>query len=293
MNKFFQLCLFSLLMHTPSMVSADGACCGVPQQCGYFFGLGASYNTVKFEQNYSATGNGDVYDETETLVATGEAGGPAAPLSQTLDTLAPVVQVGYTDFFRCSNNFWGLKFVYQYLDLTSIDKLLDTPQAGFLDPVAEEMDESFTGNVITKSAQSKITHRLDFLAFFGTCVRDYKIYLGIGPSLFDAETDIYQAFGFANREGLPREATGVPVSFSTSDWIWGGTLQLGVSYFLNSCWFFDFNYSYSISQTFENHFSSPFTTSLVGGYTIIGTLFVDTKTKIRAQNLSFTVNRKF
>lgn len=152
---------------------------------------------------------------------------------------------------------------------------------------------TFTGNVITKSDQSRVNHYFNFLAFTGLSFREFDFYLGMGPSLYNIKTNVYQAFGFANLSGIPREATGEPVSFSNSKWVWGGAIQLGLSHAINTCWFFDVNYTYSISANCRNHFSAPYTTTLVGGYTNTGTLFINTKSKIRAQSLSLTINRTF
>jgi len=292
-NKFIQICMVSCLMHASTMVFAGSMRSEIPQQAGFFLGLGGSYNSVKFKQDYSAKGIADVIDDSNgAIVATGEAGGPAAPFSKTQTTFAPEVQAGYYSYCRGTCNFWGIKYLYQYLDITSIDKLIDTPQAGFLDPVGGT-PLRFTGNVITESAQTRINHEMALLAFIGHSLGKSKIYLGIGPSVFRTKSNIFQAFGFANLDGLPREATGEPVSFSNSKWVWGGAIQMGLSCILDPCWALDFNYTYTITKKYRNNFSAPFRTSLIGGYTDIGTLFIETKRQIRAQAFNVTINKGF
>ncbi|MCB1114760.1 MAG: hypothetical protein KDK62_08385 [Chlamydiia bacterium] len=290
MKKFFQITLISCFVIT-SEGFAEDICCDSLQE-GFFLGLGASYNTVRIKQHYSASGIGEVFDENDTLIASGEAGGPAAPSTETLNTLAPVIQAGYLNRMNGSNCFWGLKASYQYLGVTSINRLTDTPQSGFLDP-ENSSPLAFTGNVITKSAQSEITHMINFLAFMGMSLCDFDFYVGVGPSVFKTKTNIYQAFGFANLSGLPRDATGTPVSFSASKWVWAGSLQLGLSYSLPSCWFVDFNYTATLSGNYRHNFSAPFRADLVGEYSDIGILYVNTKTRIWTQNLCLTINKYF
>lgn len=190
MDKFFRICVTTCLLLTSSMICADVICSEIPQKNGAFFGLGASYNSIKFKENYSATGTGTVFDDTDTAVAVGNAGGPAAPYSEIATTLAPVVHAGYFNQIKCTNRFWGLKCRYQYLDATSINKLTDTPQAGILVPQIDPPLD-FTGNVITKSAQTKLTHNIDLFPFVGISIEEFKFYFGIGPSIFKTETNIY------------------------------------------------------------------------------------------------------
>lgn len=287
-----QLGMVSCVTLTSILGFAEDVCTEVYQESGFFVGLGGSYHSVQLKQDYSAQGTGNVFDDTGTLFATGEAGGPGAPFTEIVTTFAPEAQVGYCGYFGCCCSFWGVKFLYQYLDTTSIDTLLDTPQAGILDPVGAS-PLAFTGNVITKSSQVKVDHKMALFAFLGMQLDCFKVYLGAGPSIFYAKSNIYQAFGFANLDGIPRDATGTPVSFSSSDWVWGGAAQVGFSYILQPCWFLDFNYTYSISANFCNDYSAPFETTSVLGFTDIGTLFVETKGQIRDQSWSITINRSF
>lgn len=156
------------------MAYAGSAGPGQNQESGIFVGLGGSYNSVKFDQDYSANGVGDVYSG-GVKVATGHAGGPGAPFSDNQNTFAPEFQAGYYRFFKGTYNFWGIKFLYQYFNTTSIDKLIDTPQAGFLDPV-NNAEEMFTGNVITKSAQTDINHEMMLLVFLGQRIDNVNLF---------------------------------------------------------------------------------------------------------------------
>ena len=70
MARFFQACLISCVVHTSSLAFAEILCSEALRQDGLFLGLGTSLNSIRFEQNYSATGDANVFDESNTLVAT-------------------------------------------------------------------------------------------------------------------------------------------------------------------------------------------------------------------------------
>lgn len=295
MNKFIQLCIISCLMITSALAFAEGMGIAEPEKTVFFVGLGGSFNSVKFKQDYSAVGIANVFDNNGVRVATGQAGGPGAPFSEIQTTFSPEIQAGFYRFFKDTSNFWGIKYLYQYLDVTSDDKGIDTPQAGALTPVGGTALR-FTGNVITKSAQTKINHEMSLLAFIGHSIDKSNLYMGIGPSLFGTKSNIYQAFGYANLNGIPNQATGTPLSFSNSKWVWGGAIQIGLSYILDPSWVIDFNYTYAISQNYDNRYSAPFTTMVrhdANNYTDVGTLYISTKRQIRAQALNITINKIF
>jgi len=71
-------------------------------RASWFAGLGGSFNSVNFDQNLFSSGTGNVY-QGKTLVAVGEAGGPANPRQDTQSTLAPAAQLGYFAHFAASN----------------------------------------------------------------------------------------------------------------------------------------------------------------------------------------------
>jgi hypothetical protein len=95
-----------------------------PQWSGWFVGLGGSFNTVNFDQNMFAAGDGNVY-QGGTLFAVGQAGGPANPRQDTQLTLAPTAQLGYFAHFAESNWLWGAKVFYQYTAATTTTPDID------------------------------------------------------------------------------------------------------------------------------------------------------------------------
>ena len=92
---------------------------GIPKT-GFFAGLGGSYNWAKVDQDLKGIGISEVLLGS-TLVASGNAKGPAADFDSDGSAFAPDAQLGYFTNFTDSNWMAGVKFSYKYLDLTSDD----------------------------------------------------------------------------------------------------------------------------------------------------------------------------
>jgi len=195
-------------------------------RAGWFAGLGGSFNNVNFDQDMFANGVGNVFSGT-TLVATGAAGGPANPRQDIESTLAPEAQLGYFAHLGASNWLWGGKVVYRYVDATATQSDI-APQAGMLQTVSGP--DSFTGNVVIGSYRTQLNHEFAFMPFIGHSFARSFVYLGAGPALFGTQTKIDNAIGFADYNGMRGDVTGTPDNFSSSDWIWGGAAQVGLTY---------------------------------------------------------------
>lgn len=259
-------------------------------RAGWFAGLGGSFNSVDFEQDLFARGIGDVYSG-GTRVATGAAGGPANPRDDTESTLAPEAQLGYFSHFGGSDWMWGGKFVYRYTNATATTVDI-APQAGGLQTLSGT--DSFTGNVVIESYRTKLNHQFAFMPFIGHSFDRSYVYLGAGPALFGTQTKIDNAIGFADFNGMRGDVTGTPLSFESTEWVWGGVAQIGVTYYMNHNWFLDLNYTYARSAEFKSNFSGPFSSTTFGyGYKAVGTLFVTPSQRVTDQAVSITINRTF
>lgn len=254
----------------------------------WFVGLGGSFNTVDFDQDMYAAGTGDVY-EGDTLVAVGQASGPANPRHGNELTLAPAAQLGYFAHLGASNWMLGAKFLYQYSAATASTRDI-VPQYGTLDTI--DGPDTFTGNVVIGSYRTRLNHEIAFMPFVGHSFARSYIYLGAGPALFQTKTNIDNATGFADYDGMRTNVTGTPVDFESSQWTWGGAAQIGLAYYLNRNWFLDFNYTYARSAEFTSNFSSPFSHTTLG-YQVVGDLFVSPSQRVTDQSFMITVNRGF
>lgn len=257
---------------------------------GFFTGLGSSYDSAKVDRYYSAAGISDIYLN-GVLVSYGQAGGPTTPFHETNTTFAPLAQLGYYRHFSDTNWLWGGKLFYQYEKLTFTQNGIETPQYGSFKQVGGSSG-TFLGHVVTQSFQTSINHELALLPFFGYSFTRSYVYLGLGVSVFQVSSKIYNVVGFADLNGVHVDVSGTPTNFTKSEWMWGGIGQLGVDYFLNSSWFLDICYTYTITglNTFTN--SALFASEELG-YTDTGTLYVRAKQRVNVQGLTVSINKVF
>lgn len=284
MRIWLNALLLSLLAF-PLSAQADEP---IVPRAGWFAGLGGSVNSSNFDQDMFANGIGDVFSGT-TRVATGAAGGPANPRESTEWTLAPEAQAGYFAHFGASDWLWGGKVAYRYVDATATSSDV-APQAGMLQTIVGT--DSFTGNVVIGSYRTKLEHEFAFMPFIGHSFARSYVYAGAGPALFGTRTKIDNAIGFADFNGMRGDVTGTPDNFASSDWVWGGAAQIGLTYYLDHDWFLDMNYTYARSAEFDSNFSAPFASSTFG-YDVVGTLFVAPSQRVTDQSLSVSFNRRF
>jgi hypothetical protein len=234
-----------------------------------FVGLGGSFNSAEVDQDLSGTAISNVFSAS-TLVAFGNAGGPAEPFQSTESALAPQAQVGYFSHFSDSSWLWGFKFLYQYAAVTTANRDI-LPQAGeFTTTGAAPPGTTFTGNVVIGSSQTRLNHQIAFMPFIGQAFGNGYVYGGGGPVLFGIQSNIYNAIGFADVNCVHMDVTGTPANFASSNWVWGGAAQVGVTYFLGESWFLDANYTYMRTGQFTNDYVAPFVSSS-SGYTTMGT----------------------
>lgn len=261
---------------------------------GIFVGLGGSYNSVKLDQNLFASGVSNVYSGS-TLVAYGQAGGPANPFHNTQTTFAPEAQVGYFRHFTDSNWLWGAKFFYEYLGITTTHNNILAPQVGSFTntnvaPAAS--NTSFTGNVVIQSSQTNVTNELALMPFVGHSITHGFVYFGAGPVVFDTQSDLYQATGYADINGTHADITGTADNFFNSKWVWGGGAQIGMTYFLAHACFLDLNYLYAVTKRFTINNTAPFS-SETEGFTDTGTLFVSNSQRETVQAVTVSINKIF
>jgi len=153
--------------------------------------------------------------------------------------------------------------------------------------------DSFTGNVVIGSYRTKLNHEFAFMPFIGHSFKRSYVYMGAGPALFGTQTKIDNAIGFADYNGMRSDVTGTPLNFASSDWVWGGAAQLGLTYYMDHHWFLDLNYTYARSANFKSNFSAPFANMDTLGYNVVGTLFVAPSQRVTDQSVSVSINRRF
>ena len=81
-----------------------------------------------------------------------------------------------------------------------------------------------------------------------------------------------------------------PTDLSSSQWVYGGALEVGATYFLDHSWFLDFSYSYDMTKGATSNYEAPFTNSTM---TEIGTLSGTSSGKETTQAFTATINNAF
>lgn len=259
-------------------------------QSGMFVGLGGSYQSINLNQDVDLVGISKVYSGS-TLVAYGNAVGPANPYHNTQSTLAPEAQVGYFSHLANSDKWlWGAKLVYAYVSTTSTDQDIVSPQAGQFTTVSGV--DSFTGHATIQSAQTSLSQEFLALPFIGYSLKDSYVYIGAGPALLSTQTKMYDVTGYADVNGVHMDVTGTPSNFSSSKWMWAAAVQTGMTYYLDSSWTVDLNYMFAITKNYTTNYSGAFT-SLSGGYTTTGTMLGSVSQRFIAQSVGVSLNKVF
>jgi hypothetical protein len=271
--------------------------CSQPNGCeanccltdGLFFGIGGSYNSVRLGQTFTGTANSNVFIG-NTLVASGIAGGPTPTFQSTLQTFAPLVQVNYLQNIADTDWAWGTKFAYKYLGLSFTDPNVGSTQAGTFTSFGTP--DTFTGHLVANSELISIDHELGFLGYLAHSFDRGRIYFGGGPVVFATQTHIYDVTGYADINGTHSDVTGTPITLGNSLWMWGGTLQLGMMYYVRPLCYIDISYDVTITGRYTQSFSTPFS-SESGGFTTSGIANISTAQSLTAQSLNLSLNRAF
>ncbi|KTD10824.1 hypothetical protein Lgra_1790 [Legionella gratiana] len=292
MNKRFYVGLSALAFSSTVFSGSMGSISSLKDK-GFFVGIGGSYSSVNLEkQTLWGKGVNSAYLG-PILTSTGSASGYSDPFYQNENLFSPQGQVGYFQHFTASPNFWGIKFIYDYLNAHFSDNNMTIAQAGSNYNVITGVTTDFTGNYLVDSVQTSVNHELLLLAFIGHSFQNINIYLGGGPVVFGMQSNIYNLVGYADYKGNPgTDISGAPVNLSQSMWEWGGAAQLGLTYFLNPSWFLDFNYTYARTGRNTIKYVSPFTNQ-IGPDHLVGTSYINPSQQVAAQSFSITMNKLF
>jgi opacity protein-like surface antigen len=259
----------------------------------FYIGLGGTYADVDFgRQDIYAVGTSNVFDG-GALVATGTAAGPASLAMPEASGLAPVLQGGYFRQTTGGDWVWGAKMSYAYLNSSASLRDVRLPQAGEFTLLATGEVTPFTGNAIAQSYETSVTHQFSLLPYAGRTFDRGFFYLGAGPTLSRVETDIGGLLGFADIR-VPQDISGAPQDFSSSDWVWGGAVTTGVTYFVSERLFLDLSYVYSRSRSYTGNYSSTFINPGNNpGQVKEGTLVGSSSGRLETQIVALTLNWAF
>ena len=262
---------------------------------GFFLGLGANYNSVNLTQNSWGKGISNIKTSTGAN-SNGIAQGNGAPFNNVNNALGPSFQTGYFKHITGTPNLVGVKFSYQYLNATATNSNLFIPQIGQTTSAITGVTSPLYGYVNADSVQPIINQEVTLLLFAGRSFGNASFYLGAGPSLVNLQSKNYYSIGYANFEGATVNVTGLVSYSSPAFWAWGGTAQMGATYFFTPSWFIDMSYTYTITgNNTTNHQQTFANTSNLAGtiYTTSGTLYTKDILSVTNQSLMFTINKVF
>ena len=280
-----------LLMACASLATAQTSSTTLVPNAGVHFGLGLNLNSTAFKgQELEATGISDVTNtSTGAFVNAGTAGGPPVGIDMAnANGVSPTLQLGYFQKLKDSNYLWGIKFSYSYLGgTTATNDYIRVPQYG-----TYSNGTPFTGNAIASSYQKTINHQFALIPYFGQAFDRGTIYAGIGPTFSQVSTKINNLVGFADINGNRTDISGTPQNFSASQWVWGGAVMLGGTYYLDKSWFLDFSYTYSMTQNKTASYNSTFYNPSSPN-TYSGSLIGSSTGTATVQSVTLTINKVF
>jgi len=268
-----------------------GAASSTPNK-SYFVGIGGSYDSASLiNQRVYGKGVNSAFTG-PVLTSSGSAAGTSSPFYQTETLFSPHAQVGYSQNLNNGIHFWGVKLSYDYLNAHLSDDGMTIPQAGSNFRYSDQQTINFTGNYLVESVQTIINHEFLLLAFIVQSFEHSKAYLGIGPSLFGMHSQINDLVGHADYVLPGENISGAPAYLSKSMWVWGGAIQLGMTYSISPSWFLDFNYTYAGTLRNTVKYVSPFT-NLIAGQNTVGTSYINPSEQIAVQSFGISINKVF
>ncbi|MCB8880042.1 hypothetical protein ACELLULO517_07335 [Acidisoma cellulosilytica] len=261
----------------------------------FFGGAGAGYNHTDFgKQDTYAIGTSDNY-ENGSVYSTGSADGYGTASLSSPSSASPNLQVGYFQHFSDSPWLWGAKFSYTDLLASTTQSNVGVPQAGTFTYTDTHEVVPFTGTVVIGSYKTKANSRFSLMPFIGRSFGKGFVYLGMGATVTQVDTDMDDTIGYATSgSGVNTNISGAPANYDTSGWVLGGAVDIGVTYFLSPTWFLDADYTAAKTAAQKGDYNSTFVNAdSVPGTTAYGTLAGYASENIVTQSLTITLNKAF
>ncbi|HAU1067898.1 TPA: hypothetical protein JBI01_08210 [Legionella pneumophila] len=280
--KHMVLFLSALNMIISSSFAGTGgvASSSPTNQTGFFVGLGGAYNRVQINSDTSG-----ILNAISGFPPTGLFWGRTGEYSNTKQAFAPETRAGYFQPFKRSDWIWGLEFLYQY------SRIKKTAYGGTMAPGTYinmiNPNENVTNKLSISAIQTRVRDELMLPVFIGHTFSNSFIYLGAGPSLFRTQHTMY-----SGSDGLSGYYIGEFTGLANTKWVWGGAVQTGIAYYLNSSWFLKFNYSYARTGHYKINNFVAFSPEVNGGLNA-GNVFFRSSYRLVAQEVALSINKVF
>ena len=260
---------------------------------GFFLGVGADFNSVNLTQNSWGEGISNILTSTGAN-SNGIGQGDGAPFHPVTNVFGPSFQVGYFKHIAGTPNLLGVKFFYQYLDATATNSNLYIPQLGQSTSANTGVTSPLYGYVNAASVQPTTRQDVALLLFAGHSFGNASLYIGAGPSLVNLKSQNYNSIGYAVVDGATINVTGLVNYATPSIWAWGGTAQIGATYFFTPSLFIDMSYTYTVTGDNTIKYQQTFTniSNLAGvTYTTSGTLYTKNTMSVKNQSFMLSINK--
>jgi hypothetical protein len=277
--------------------SASPPVVSIVPQSAFFLGVGGSADSVNFNSQYTY-GKGTSYTPAHydaigrfTPSITGSAAGGTGFNLDPGAGLAPAIQLGYFQHFSDSPWLAGIKLTYSYSGASSSYGDLLIPQAGGFTQAG--VYTPFTGNYVVQSYRQTLENQISLIPFIGQSFDRSYVYGGVGPTFVQTKTSINRITGFANLDGLTTSVTGIGQgsTYSFSQWLFGISGTVGATYFIDSHWFVDMNYTASITGNKTTNWGGLWSDSPAIGETRTGTNTGYSSGTVTTQYFAITLNR--
>ncbi|MFJ1269718.1 hypothetical protein ACD661_14230 [Legionella lytica] len=272
-----KLCLLVWgLMSSLAFAGTLGAVSAASAHTGLFIGLGGSYNVVRLNADLLGTLN-----VTGGLPPLGVFAGARESFHNSAEDFALEAHAGYFKHFPGSEWLWGLEFLYQYTNL-NIRAPGSIQAIDLTDPAA-----STTDTISFAAIEAKVNDTLRLPAFIGRSYKNSFIYVGIGPTLLNTQQkisdigDTDSAYYLGSSEGIFK-----------NKWIWGGAVQAGMAYYVNSSWFFKLNYSCAFTGNYTIEKTVAFAPKMNQGFNS-GTLSFHSRQSLVSHEVALSLNKVF
>lgn len=241
---------------------------------GLHVGVGYSWNTIDetFDSDLHTNENKSGKDRYEA----------------SRNRFAPVVQLGHR-FCLCDDWIVGILAQWKYLNYktpnenSSRGQILPNATFSSINIFGDDTHRDFT-------SKTRLNNEVMLLGYLGKEICEGYAYFGLGPAVLTASNSVYNtAVHTPNGVGDHLISTSVK-SHKT---MWGGAVQAGYEYCLNSCSFLNISYTYL--QTGKYHFNNTVNAAIFNGAEIPGptTLFLKRAIKFTAQQFILSMNIVF
>lgn len=241
---------------------------------GPYLGIGGSWNTVDetFDSSLftSATQSGEDHYNANS------------------SRLAPLIQAGYVAPLNACW-LWGASLQWKYLGYKTSNE--NTSRGQYL-PNSTFSSFNIFGQNVTRdfSSQTRLNNEFLLLVNLGMQTSNGYAYIGAGPALLTAANSIYLS-SIHTPAGTGDHLTSGSVSDNQN--VWGGAVQAGYNYYLDSTIFLNINYTYLNAG--KKHFNNIINAAIYNGFNAPGTaeLNLNRSISFHVQELMFSINKVF